>query len=170
MKFREYVEINNIDKNIRKLDLSHKGFTDLYGIEEFKNLAYLEVQNNSIEDMSVLKDMVNIRFLYIHTNPINNYDIFNKMINLRDLIVFDKFDLKYISNCALLERIGLYYTSVGELCGIEDFKHLKKLLFKAPNTNGVSTEINIDELKKELIPYNRKKKIKSLLNEYCKKI
>ena len=165
MRFREYVEINNINKNIKKLDISGKGLTDLYGIEDFKKMSYLEVENNSIEDMSVLKDLVNIRFLYIHTNPINNYDIFNKMINLRDFIVFDKFDLKYINNCVLLERIGLYYKSVGELCGIEDFKHLKKLLFKAPNTKGVSIEINIDELKKELIPYNRKKKIKSLFNE-----
>lgn len=77
MKFKEYIEKNNISKEETTIDLGNSCFNSLFnkenididdfeGIEDFKNLLYLYINGQKLTDISFLKDLKKIKkFRYI---------------------------------------------------------------------------------------------------------
>ena len=75
MTFKEYIKVNDIEKDVVKIDCSYSSLTDLNGIEMFTDLKVLYCDDNSLTQLPNLDKMVNLTHLYCHDNVLTELQI-----------------------------------------------------------------------------------------------
>ena len=93
MTFKEYIKKNPVDLDIKFLNLTNKGLTDLKGIDRFKNLLTLNISYNNIVDINPLSELINLQGLNIGDNNINNLDVILKLDKLTQLSIYRCYNL-----------------------------------------------------------------------------
>jgi len=85
MTFKEYIKVNNIEKNVKDIYCSNSNLTDLNGIEEFTNLTHLNCYNNDLTQLPSLDKLVNLEYLDCDDNSLTELPNLNKLVNLKYL-------------------------------------------------------------------------------------
>ena len=125
MTFKEYIKKNPVDLDIKFLNLTNKGLTDLKGIDRFKNLLTLNISYNNIVDINPLSELINLQGLNIGDNNINNLDVILKLNKLAVLSIHRCYNL---SN-DYYDYVKLYWININlDNNELYNLKNLKKII------------------------------------------
>lgn len=159
--------------DVKELDLSGCGLTNIYALSVCKNLTSLNISGNMISDLSPLMDMPNLRvldasrnfigdvrplmsltkleLLNLEGNGISNIVALSELSNLTELYLKGN-HIQGFSALAKLENLkylGLQDTNLTD-DGLTKLYGLKHLKTAALDDNGSITKAGVDELKKKL--------------------
>ena len=77
----EYIEKNNIDKDVTILNISGKGITSLKGIGCL-NLTYLDCDNNQLTSLNGIESLKNLTLLFCLNNRLTSLKGIENLKNL----------------------------------------------------------------------------------------
>lgn len=102
--------------DVKELDLSNCGLTDIYALSVCKNLTTLNISDNYISDLAPLMDMPELKILDASNNRIS--------------------DIRPLLSLTKIEMLNLEGNSIGSIAALSDFSALKELYLKGnPVTN-----------------------------------
>lgn len=113
-------------QNVKTLDISGKGLTDLSGISSFSNMEKLFVQNNKISNVDEISKLTKLQTLQLSNNGTKiNLGSIDKLTNLTGL---------YLNNNAL---------TTSDITGLSKLTNLKQLYL---NNNNITSLESIEKL------------------------
>ena len=138
-----WVEALSRLKNLRELDLSNAGITDIRGLEKLTKLEKLNLSKNYLTDITPLKGLKELQSLDISENNIQNIAALNNLTKLKnvDLSHNQIRSLAPLGSLSLLENCNASFNRVRDIGALSQAKQLKTLTIAY---NQVS---NVDALK-----------------------
>ena len=120
------IEILN---NVKKLDLSEKGLSNISEIESFKELTELNLSGNSISDISALGNLTNLQTLNLSYNNISDIGALRGLTNLQTLYLSDNeiSDIGALGNLTNLQTLNLSGNSIGDIGALGSLTNLTEL-------------------------------------------
>ena len=124
------IEILN---NVKKLDLSEKGLSnisDISALANLTNLQTLHLSGNSISDISALRGLTNLQTLDLCNNSISDISTLGNLKNLQTLnlsgnkIISDISALRSLTN---LQTLDLCNNSISDISALGNLKNLQTL-------------------------------------------
>ena len=121
------IEILN---NVKKLDLSEKGLSNISEIESFKELTELNLSGNSISDISALGNLTNLQTLNLSYNNISDIGALASLTNLTELNLSGNkniSDISALGNLTNLQTLNLSYNNISDISALGGLTNLTEL-------------------------------------------
>ncbi len=121
--------IKNDVSDIKYLDLSGKGISDITPLSNFSNLIVIDLRNNKINDLAPLNNLTNLNRLYLSNNQISNLAPLSNLTNLTTLYLNNNKieDLTPLSNLTNLKCLILFYNQINNLTPLSNLTNLTNL-------------------------------------------
>ena len=142
------IEILN---NVKELDLSVKGLSNISDIDSFKELTKLNLSGNSISDISVLGNLTNLEQLDLGGNNISDISALGNLTNLTELNLSNN-RISYISvlsvlgNLTNLAELNLSNNKINYIGALRLLTNLEQLDLSGNNISDISALGNLTNL------------------------
>lgn len=115
--------------NIRELDLSNAGISNIAGLENFTALTTLQLSKNNINNISNLSSLTNMKTLNLSNNVINNIDPISSLTGITNLNVSSNkiTDITGISNLSNLQTLDVSNNALSTVAAVKNLASLKNL-------------------------------------------
>lgn len=113
--------------DVKELDLSNCGLTDIYALSVCKNITTLNISGNRISDLSPLMDMPELKVL----------DASNNIIS----------DIRPLLGLTKLELLNLEGNSIGSITAVGELSNLTELYLKGNQINNFSPLAKLAKIK-----------------------
>ena len=121
------IEILN---NVKKLDLSEKGLSNISEIESFKELTELNLSGNSISDISALGNLTSLQTLNLSGNSIGDIGALASLTNLTELNLSGNkiiSDISALRNLTNLQTLNLSNNNISDISALGGLTNLTEL-------------------------------------------